>query len=311
VYLSDVWPSRAEVDTAVAAATDANDVARAAIEAESSGPWNALDAPASARFPWDPASTYLRRPPFVAFMPAGPQGATTLVAHPLLVLGDDITTDHISPAGAIPAQSDAGVWLVERGEKPADLNVYAARRGNTEVMVRGLFTNRTVVNHLCPGAAPGETVFAPTGEIMPVWRAAARYAERDLPVVIVAGERYGTGSSRDWAAKGAQMLGAKAVLAASFERIHRSNLIGMGVLPLRLPEGWVASTRRIAPGDTIEIDLDPVALGPRAIVIVRLRRHATGEVVAGQAVALLDTAKDVDLIRAGGIIPMILRKALG
>jgi aconitate hydratase len=311
VYLSDVWPSRAEVEAAVVAATDASDVARAANEAEAAGPWSALDAPASARFPWNPASTYLRRPPFVAFVPPEAQGATTLVAHPLLVLGDDITTDHISPAGAIPAQSDAGVWLVERGDKPADLNVYAARRGNFEVMVRGLFTNRTVVNHLCPGAAPGDTVFAPTGEIMPVWRAAARYAEQDIPVVIVAGERYGTGSSRDWAAKGAQMLGAKAVLAASFERIHRSNLIGMGVLPLRLPEGWVVSTLRIAPGDMIEIDFDAAALMPRAMVAVRLRRHATGEVVAGQAVALLDTAKDVELIRAGGIIPMILQRSLG
>jgi aconitate hydratase len=311
VYLSDIWPPRAEIEAAVAAARDPTDVARAAAEAEAGGPWAALDAPAGARFPWDPASTYLRRPPFVGFVSsAAPQAGGTLVAHPLLVLGDDITTDHISPAGAIPVESDAGAWLVQHGENPRELNVYAARRGNAEVMVRGLFTNRTVVNHLCPGAAPGQTVFAPSGEVMPVWRAAARYAEANLPVVIVAGERYGAGSSRDWAAKGAQILGAKAVLAKSFERIHRTNLIGMGVLPLRLPAGWHASMMRIAPRDTLEMDLDPLTLTPRAKVAIRLRRAAQDEVVTGEAVALLETEQEVALVRAGGMIPMILRRAL-
>jgi len=313
VRLADVWPSRDDIERAVAAATDPTDVASAASIAESTGPWQSLDAPGGARFPWDAKSTYLRPPPFVRFVApdaAAESGPRTLSAHPLLVLGDDITTDHISPAGAIPAHSDAGAWLVERGENPRDLNVYAARRGNWEVLFRGLFTNRTVVNHLCPGATPGHTVFAPAGETMPVWRAARRYAEQGLPVVILAGERYGAGSSRDWAAKGAQLLGARAVLAASFERIHRSNLIGMGVLPLQLPEGWRAAEMGIAPGDTLEIDLDLAALQPRSMVAVRLRRGRTGETIGGQAMALLDTGRDVTLIRAGGMIPMILRQAL-
>jgi aconitate hydratase len=176
-------------------------------------------------------------------------------------------------------------------------------------MLRGLFTNRSVVNHLTPDAPPGHTVFAPTGEVLPAWRAAARYRTAGLPVVLLAGERYGTGSSRDWAAKGAQLLGARAVLASSFERIHRSNLIGMGVLPLRLPQDWRAQALGLRPGDVIEIGWDPASLAPRAMLPVRLRR-VSGAVEEGQAMALLDTARDVALIRAGGIIPMILQRAL-
>ncbi len=305
VTLRDLWPSGAEVEALLAAALDPSDVEDAYTAAEASGPWAALDAPAGARFAWDPASTYLRPPPFVAMTrPAG----GGFVAHPLLVLSDDITTDHISPAGAIPVRSDAGQWLIEHGENPRDLNVFAARRGNWEVMLRGLFTNRTVVNHLAPGAPPGHTVFAPTGETLPAWRAAARYAEAGLPVVILAGERYGTGSSRDWAAKGAQLLGARAVLAKSFERIHRANLVGMGVVPLRIPEGWRPETLRLRPGDTIEVALDLDALTPRGAVAVTLRRGH--EVTQGIATALLETAREVALIRGGGMIPTILREAL-
>jgi aconitate hydratase len=307
VTLRDLWPDAAEVERLLAAALDPADVAPAYAVAEASGPWAALDAPQAARFPWDGASTYLRPPPFVTMDP--PPAGAGFAAHPLLVLGDDITTDHISPAGAIPARSDAAQWLVARGEDPQDLNVYAARRGNWEVMLRGLFTNRTVVNHLAPGAPAGHTVFAPTGEVLPAWRAAARYAEAGLPVVIIAGERYGTGSSRDWAAKGAQLLGARAVLANSFERIHRANLVGMGVVPLRLPEGWRPEALALRPGDVFEIALDLAALAPRALVPVTLRR-ADGATLPGHATALLETAREVALIQGGGMIPTILRRAL-
>lgn len=307
VALSDIWPRAAEVEAALAAAIDPADIDAAYAEAEASGPWAGLDAPAAPRFPWDPRSTYLRPPPFVRAEP--PRQTGPIAAHPLLVLGDDITTDHISPAGSIPPKSDAGAWLIERGEDPRDLNVYAARRGNWEVMVRGLFTNKTVVNHLCPAAPPGHTAFAPTGEVLPVWRAAARYAEAGLPVVILAGERYGTGSSRDWAAKGAQLLGVRAVLANSFERIHRSNLVGMGVVPLRLPEGWRPEGLRLVPGDTVEVALDLDALAPRARIPVVIRR-ADGGTLAGDAIALVETMREVALIRGGGMIPTILRRAL-
>jgi len=308
VHLTDLWPRPAEIEAAVMAASDPADIAAAGEEADCSPTWAALDAPGAALFPWDPASTYLRPPPFVGFGPES-QAAGLLAAHPLLVLGDDITTDHISPAGSIPARSDAAAWLIERGEDPRDLNVYASRRGNWEVMLRGLFTNKAAVNHLAPGYPAGQTVFAPSGEVLPVWRAAARYAEAGLPVVIIAGERYGTGSSRDWAAKGAQLLGARAVLANSFERIHRSNLVGMGVLPLRLPEGWRFDALALQPGDLIEIGWDPAALTPRAAVAVTLRR-ADGSALQGVATALLDTAREVRLIQDGGMIPTILRRAL-
>ncbi|MBO1078432.1 aconitate hydratase AcnA [Roseomonas haemaphysalidis] len=308
VRLADLWPTAGEIDALTAAASEPGDIAASAAEADRSADWATLQAPGLARFPWDRASTYLRPPPFVNFGPAEAAEAS-LVAHPLLVLGDDITTDHISPAGAIPARSDAAAWLVEHGENPADLNVYASRRGNWEVMLRGLFTNKAAVNHLLPSRAAGQSVFAPTGEVMPVWQAAARYAEGRLPVVIIAGERYGTGSSRDWAAKGAQLLGVRAVLANSFERIHRSNLVGMGVLPLRLPEGWRFDTMGLEAGDRIEVLLSSAVLTPRAAVPIILHRK-DGDARHGTAMALLDTTREVNLIRAGGIIPTILRRAL-
>ena len=309
VFLTQLWPAAAEIEAAMRAGTDPSDVVDAYDGAEASAGWGALDAPGGARFSWNPASTYLRRPPFVRFaMPDSASGV--LHAHPLLVLGDDITTDHISPAGAIPPGSDAGVWLTERGERPHDLNVYASRRGNWEVMLRGLFTNRTVVNYLAGGATGGRTVFAPSSEVLPVWQAAGHYAEASLPTVLVAGERYGTGSSRDWAAKGAQLLGCRAVLANSFERIHRANLVCMGILPLQMPQGWRPQELGLVPGDIIEIEWDLTALSPRCPILVTVRRKATGGTEAGTATALLDTAREVALIQAGGIIPTILKQAL-
>ncbi len=200
-------------------------------------------------------------------------------------------------------------WLVEHGADPADLNVFASRRGNREVMLRGLFTNRAAVNHM-PSRPPRTRPPSPDGGVLPVWRAAPRCAEAGLPVVIVAGERCDTGSSRDWAAKGAQLLGARAVLANSFERIQRTNLACMGVLPLQMPAGWRPETLAPRPGDTIGLVRDPVRLHPCCTVRVAVRR-ASGEAgPVGEAVALLDTEREVDLIRAGGIIPLILARAL-
>ena len=309
VFLTQLWPEAEAVEAAMRAGTDPCDVLAAYDEAEASAEWGALDAPGGARFPWDLASTYLRRPPFVRF--ASPDMTPgVLRAHPLLVLGDDITTDHISPAGAIPPGSDAGRWLVERGENPRDLNVYASRRGNWEVMLRGLFTNLTVVNHLAGGLTGGLTVFAPSGEVLPVWQAAARYEDAGLPTVLVAGERYGTGSSRDWAAKGAQLLGCRAVLANSFERIHRANLVCMGILPLQMPPEWRPQELGLAPGDVIEIAWHLAALTPRCAVPLTLRRAAGGDAETRAATALLDTVREVSLIQAGGMIPTILRQAL-
>ncbi len=200
VTLADIWPDAAEVDALLAGARAPDDVQRRYDAAEANAEWAALDAPDTMLFPWNPASTYVRPPPFVRAGAGAPLDGAT--ARPILVLGDDITTDHVSPAGAIPAGTPAARYLIERGETPGDLNVFAARRGNWEAMVRGLYTNPSVDNLLRPGIAPGRTVHAPSGEEMTLWDAAELYAVEATPLVIIAGERYGTGSSRDWAAKG-------------------------------------------------------------------------------------------------------------
>ena len=302
VRLADIWPSGPEIDAALAHARDAHDYPAAYDRAERSAEWEALDAAGSALFPWDEASTYLRRPPFAAF------GATNRLgsyhAHPLLVLGDDITTDHISPAGAIPEHSAAADYLTARGEDPNDLNVFAARRGNWEVMVRGLFTNGNVRNLLGPGIPPGATIHAGSGDELPLWRAAERYAAQRTPLVIVAGERYGMGSSRDWAAKGVALLGVRAVLALSFERIHRSNLIGMGVVPLRLPAQWSPARLALSPRDVIGIDTSADLIKPRGKIPVRIERE--GGSIIFDATLAIETFFEVELLAAGGILPRIL-----
>ena len=306
VRLADIWPSGPEIDAALAQARDPHDYSAAYDHAERSAEWEALAAPGSALFPWDEASTYLRRPPFAAFGAATRLGSYD--AHPLLVLGDDITTDHISPAGAIPAHSPAADYLTARGEDPYDLNVFAARRGNWEVMLRGLFTNRSVRNLLGRGVPPGSTIHAGSGDVLPLWRAAERYAAQGTPLAIVAGERYGMGSSRDWAAKGVALLGVRAVLALSFERIHRSNLIGMGVVPLRLPPEWSPARLALSPDDVIRIDAPAELIKPRGRIPVRIERKG-GSLIFAAALAV-ETSLEADLLVSGGILPRILTRAL-
>ncbi|KRE11682.1 aconitate hydratase [Bosea sp. Root483D1] len=307
VLLADLWPTGAEIDAALALALDPADFGHAFAEATTSRHWADLDAPSVPLFPWDPASTALRPPPFA--QAKQPHRLGRYRAHPLLVLGDDITTDHISPAGQTPAGSEAGRWLTERGEDPKDLNVYASRRGNWEVMLRGLFTNRTVVNGLASGLPPGSTLHVPTGEILPLWRAAERYRAAGEAMVVVAGERYGTGSSRDWAAKGLGLLGVKAVLASSFERIHRSNLIGMGILPLQLPPGTGPASLGLTPGDMIEIEAWPDAIAPRCAVAASIHR-AGGSVETLSLNAAIETALECETLRAGGVISLILGRQI-
>ncbi|MHC2621337.1 aconitate hydratase [Bradyrhizobium huanghuaihaiense] len=307
IRLADIWPTGQEIDEALTLAQNAGDYADAYDAAEASAEWAAFEAPGTALFPWNDASTYIRRPPF-----AGLGTGTRLgryQAAPLLVLGDDITTDHISPAGAIAADSEAAEYLVARGEDSRDLNVFASRRGNWEVMLRGLFTNKSVCNLLGPNIAPGTTIHAGSGERVSLRGAAERYADEGRSVVIVAGERYGMGSSRDWAAKGVALLGVRAVLAVSFERIHRSNLIGMGILPLRLPADRRPQDLDLRPDDGIEIEAPAETIAPRAIVAVRILRNGveTGRFVA---TAAIETNLECAILRAGGLLPLILRNAM-
>jgi aconitate hydratase len=307
VYLRDLWPTNAEIETHLALGAEPGDYKRAFEVASADPQWHALAAPDSARFPWDPASTALRRPPFASTSEGSMLGRYG--AWPLLVVGDDITTDHISPASAIPPDSLVADFLVARGDDRRDLNVFASRRGNWEVMMRAAFHSKTLVNLLKPDVPVAHTLHVPSGAVQPIWDVARRYREAGDSVVLVAGERYGTGSSRDWAAKGPRLLGIRAVLAMSFERIHRSNLVGMGILPLRLPPGVGPQTLRLRPGDRIEIDADPQALAPRGHVPVRVRR-ADGSVEAFEAVAAVETQLEVQLLLDGGVIPSLLKRTI-
>jgi aconitate hydratase len=307
VYLKDLWPTREEVAAHLALGADPADFGRAFAIASANPMWHALAAPDTPLFPWDPKSTALRRPPFAAVTEGSQLGRYS--AYPLLVVGDDITTDHISPASAIPPDSLVADFLVARGDDRSDLNVFASRRGNWEVMMRAAFHSRTLVNLLKPGMPVAHTLHVPSGDVQPIWDVAERYRDAGESVVLVAGERYGTGSSRDWAAKGQRLLGIRAVLAMSFERIHRSNLIGMGILPLRLPAGVGPQTLQLKPGDRIAIDAEPQAIAPRCLVEVRVLR-AHGGIETFNAVAAVETQLEVELLRDGGVIPSILKKTI-
>ncbi|WP_336810690.1 aconitate hydratase AcnA [Bosea sp. MMO-172] len=306
VRLVDIWPTGAEIDAALSSAVQPGDFASAFAAASADAMWAELDAPATARFPWDPASTYLRAPPFAT--PDQPARLGDLRARALLVLGDDITTDHISPAGQTPPNSEAGRWLVAHGENPADLNVYASRRGNWEVMLRGLFTNRTLLNQLGSGIPPGSTIDAGTGEVLPLYQAARRYTQAGIPRVIVAGERYGTGSSRDWAAKGVALLGVNAILAKSFERIHRSNLIGMGIVPLVFAEPIDLAALALTAQDIIELPIPSENLTPRSAITVTITgERGRREIPMRLAV---ETELECAILRSGGVIPLVLQSRL-
>lgn len=303
VTLDMIWPDAAEIDALLSDARAPDDVQRRYDDAEANPAWAALEAPDTALFPWSADSTYLRPPPFVR-EDAGPS-LNGAIARPLLVLGDDITTDHISPAGAIPAATPAARYLIERGETPGDLNVFAARRGNWEAMVRGLFANPAVDNLLRPGIASGRTIHAPDGKEMTLWDAAQRYAAERTPLVIVAGERYGTGSSRDWAAKGPQLLGVRAVIASSFERIHRSNLINMAVLPLIASRDDAIALRSLSPDARILFPAT-VPLEPGAAMTLRIDDR--GHVRELVAMLAADTQAECDILARGGMLPALLQR---
>ena len=307
VYLKDLWPTREEIAAHLALGADPADYRRDFAIASQNPLWFALKAPETALFPWDPQSTALRRPPFASVDAGSLLGSYQ--AYPLLVVGDDITTDHISPASAIPPDSLVADFLVARGDDRRDLNVFASRRGNWEVMVRGAFHSKTLENLLAPGAPVAHTLHVPSGDVQPIWEVAQRYRDAGDSVVMVAGERYGTGSSRDWAAKGQRLLGIRAVLAMSFERIHRSNLIGMGILPLRFAKGIGPLTLDLRAGDRIEVLAPAEDLAPRCNVRVRILR-AGGSTEDLTATAAVETQLEVALLQSGGVIPLILGKTI-
>jgi aconitate hydratase len=307
VFLRELWPTSDEIIASLNVAGDPSDYGRAFSAATRDSAWNSIDHPHGALFPWDANSTVLTSPPYVTTASECQLGQYS--AYPLLVVGDDVTTDHIAPGSAIPSDSAVADFLIGKGVKRGDLGVFSSRRGNWEVMVRATFHNNSLINLLYPSAPVAQTIHAPTGHVMPIHEAAERYKGEGNPVVLVAGRRYGSGSSRDWAAKGPRLLGIRAVLAVGIERIHRSNLIGMGILPLLIPESAHPTELAIQPGDRIEIDAPRQSLRPSSRVAVRLVR-TNGRVEEIAAIAAIETQLEVDLLEKGGIIPAILSKYL-
>jgi aconitate hydratase len=259
------------------------------------------------RYAWDEKSTYIHEPPFFHGLTLDPAPRTDILgARVLVMVADSVTTDHISPAGDIANDSPAGRFLRERGVEKKDFNSYGARRGNDLVMVRGTFANIRLKNQLVPGSEGNVTVHFPSGESLAIFDASARYQKDGTPLMVLAGKEYGTGSSRDWAAKGTLLLGVRAVLAESFERIHRSNLVGMGILPLVYENGQTAETLGLTGRETFDVLGLGGELKPRQSVKVRARRE-DGSVVEFTAIARLDTPVDVDYYRNGGILQTVLR----
>ncbi len=307
VYLKDIWPTPAEIQQFIAKSVDAAMFKKsyASVFAGDEN-WNAINTPTSKIYAWDNASTYVKNPPYFVGMTMKP-GAVTDVrgARALAVLGDSVTTDHISPAGDISKSSPAAKYLVSLGVQPVDFNSYGARRGNHEVMMRGTFANIRLRNQLAPGTEGGVTVHVPSGEQMSIYDAAMRYKQEGTPLVILAGKEYGTGSSRDWAAKGTMLLGVKAVISESFERIHRSNLIGMGVLPLMFKEGQNAASLGLTGKESFEI----IGLnGGAAKMVTVVATPASGAPIKFEVRVRIDTPKEREYFQHGGILHYVLRQ---
>jgi aconitate hydratase len=309
VYLKDLWPTEKEVQEAMLKAVTAEMFRRSYRDVFAGDErWQALDVPAGSRFEWDDASTYIRKPTFLDGMTMTAPGASDLVGGRVLaLLGDSVTTDHISPAGAIKADSPAGRYLIEKGVKAADFNSYGARRGNHEVMVRGTFANIRLRNQLAPGTEGGWTLYQPGGGQMSIYDASVKYREAGVPLLVIAGKEYGSGSSRDWAAKGTQLLGVKAVIAESFERIHRSNLVNMGVLPLQFKAGDTAASLGLTGTEEFSVVGIAEGLKPRCDAKV-VAKAADGTTREFAATVRIDTPEEVVAFKHGGILPYVVRQ---
>jgi len=307
VYLRDIWPSQQEINDTMASTINSG-MFRNSYKNVFAGDarWAAIDVAASNQYPWDAKSTYIQNPPYFTGMSKRASGKIMPIrgARVLARLGDSITTDHISPAGAIKKDSPAGKFLIANGVQPADFNSYGSRRGNHEVMMRGTFANIRLRNQLAPGTEGGWTCHQPSGEQMTIYDAAMRYQQEGTPLVIIAGKEYGTGSSRDWAAKGTILLGVRAVITESFERIHRSNLVGMGVLPLNFKPGETAESLGLTGMETY--DIDGLKKGVKEVTVVAT--PGSGKAIRFNAIVRVDTPKEWEYYLNGGILHYVLRQ---
>jgi len=311
VYLKDIWPSAAEVRDTMAQSLKAELFERRYGQVfEGDETWKALSVPTGSRYAWDPDSTYVQEPPFFTDLPAEPAPLRDITgARVLAMLGDSVTTDHISPAGSIPKNGPAAAYLRQHGVEQSDWNTFGSRRGNHEVMMRGTFGNVRITNLLVPGREGNWTLHFPSGEVLSIYDAAMRYQEADTPLIILTGKEYGTGSSRDWAAKGPALLGVKAIIAESYERIHRSNLVGMGVLPLAYAPGADRKSLGLTGTETFSIGGIAQGLEPGGTVRVTARDDSGRETVF-PATVRLNSAVELDYYRHGGILQRVLRQFL-
>lgn len=311
VYLKDIWPTNAEIKEAVATALNPemfNDKYENVFTQNER--WNAIDVPEGESYEWDAKSTYIQNPPFFENLGSEVGDIADIPSASVLALmGDSVTTDHISPAGNITVNSPGGKYLIDNGVERKDFNSYGSRRGNHEVMMRGTFANIRIRNQVAPGTEGGVTTYLPTGEVMSIYDASMKYQAEGKNLVVIAGKEYGTGSSRDWAAKGTYLLGVKAVIAESFERIHRSNLVGMGVLPLQFQEGQSWKTLGIAGTETFDISGLSNEVQPGQTVVVKATR-TDGTTFEFPAIVRLDSLVDVDYYRNGGILQTVLRQMI-
>jgi aconitate hydratase len=312
VYLKDLWPSLEEIRQAMASALRPEVFRQLYSDFASQNPkWNEIPSSTGDLYAWDEKSDYVQEPPFFDnFSMETVEIQEVRNARPLGIFGDSVTTDHISPAGAIKQTSPAGRYLIERGVKPIDFNSYGSRRGNDRVMTRGTFANVRIKNLMVPGVEGGVTIHYPSGEQMAIYDAAQRYQQEKIPLVVIAGHEYGTGSSRDWAAKGTRLLGVKAVVAASFERIHRSNLVGMGVLPLQFADGVNAQTLKLDGSELFSIGGLGKEIEPRQQATLEIQRK-DGKKETVPLTLRIDTPIEIDYYRHGGILPFVLRQLLG
>ncbi|MSO91829.1 MAG: aconitate hydratase AcnA [Rhodospirillales bacterium] len=308
VYLRDIWPSNKDIQAVISKAlTPAMFRRRYANVFEGDKNWRKIKTPKSETYKWLPGSTYVRKPPFFDNINFASAGFSDVIgARPLAILGDSVTTDHISPAGSIKQDSPAGTYLVERQVRPAEFNSYGARRGNHEVMMRGTFANIRIRNAMLPGVEGGVTKHVPTGQTMPIYDASVKYQAEGTPLIVVAGKEYGTGSSRDWAAKGPNLLGVKAAIAESYERIHRSNLVGMGILPLQFKDGNDRNSLKLDGSEVFEITGIKNGITPRMDVPCRIRRK-DGTATDIKLTCRIDTVDEVEYYRTGGILTYVLR----
>ncbi|MBV8864222.1 MAG: aconitate hydratase, partial [Acidobacteriaceae bacterium] len=312
IYLNDIWPTADEIESVMRASARTEFFHKEYSEVFSGdAAWNSLHVPSGSIYEWSNDSTYIKQPPYFETLADPATFVSDLRGMRVLaVLGDSVTTDHISPAGSIPVDSPAGRYLIGLGVKPGDFNSYGARRGNHEVMVRGTFGNIRLKNQLVPGVEGGMTRHMPDGEEMFIYDASVKYRSEGVPLVIIAGKEYGSGSSRDWAAKGTLLLGVRAVIAESFERIHRSNLVQMGVLPLQFVPGQGHQTLCLSGEESIDISgvREAIAAGGGWVQVTAVSpKHKNIEF---EAKVRIDTPQEAEYYRYGGILPFVLRQLM-